>query len=473
MNAHQAIRLCFILIGLVSFSGLASICGQEQDDLYDLAKAKPKLSQVVNAEQLIGSINLELSRTERGTPHGKNQSRPRGEASIRVYREAAPAIVMVTDGKTGHGTGFFVREGGWILTNNHVIESMPFDPNTGARMTRIVSGSMDDDGAMTADDEHLEAIVYKTDEIRDLALLRLKHSVDDHGPNHAVIGLADNSPVPGSACIAIGHPSAGVMWTLRQGEVSGRGYFPKDQLGNFILRGADVSDRETVESILDQLPSRKVLLSSCGLNPGDSGGPLLNEDGKLVAVSFAVPPIDSEAGIDLGKFSYHVHLEEVNAFLENWPSEPNIHVPSILPPAELQALADLDDDQHPETWLFALDEATPSGFFIDLDADTDPDFVKSASLLGVSGEDPFVSWNWEVAYVVHPQEQYAFELNGDGQPDVVLVRQDLDEDRWSKFSRSDSGDWTCESWNGNPQTHVHFESEDLQKSFRRFMRRIK
>ncbi|MBL8888444.1 MAG: trypsin-like peptidase domain-containing protein [Planctomycetaceae bacterium] len=473
MNFEYARRVALNLVGLVSFSGLASIGGQEPDELYDLAKAKPKLSQVLNSEQLIGSINLELSRIERGTPNGTNHSRPRGEATIRVYREAAPAIVMVTDGKTGHGTGFFVREGGWILTNNHVIESMPFDPSTGARIARIVKGSMDDDGAMTADDEHLEAVVYQTDEIRDLALLRLKTAIEGNAPEHAVIELADHSPVPGSSCIAIGHPSLGVMWTLRQGEVSGRGYFPKDQLGNFILRGADVSDRQTVESILEQLPSRKVLLSSCGLNPGDSGGPLLNEDGKLVAVSFAVPPIDSEAGIDLGKFSYHVHLEEVNAFLENWPTEPTIQAPSILPPAELQALADIDDDQHPETWLFALDEATPSGFLIDLDADTDPDFVKSASLLGVSGEEPLTTWNWEVAYVLHPQELYAFELNGDGQADVVLVRQDPTEDRWSKFHRSDNGGWTCESWEGNPQTHVHFESTDLQKAFRRFMRRIK
>ncbi|MDP1562336.1 MAG: serine protease [Pirellulaceae bacterium] len=460
------------LVFLVSAFGWTPTIGHGQDDRFELSQVQPRFSRVWDVRQIIASVNLELSRLERGIPDRSNSFRPRGEASMRVYREAAPAIVMVTDGKTGHGTGFFVRAGGWILTNHHVVESMPFDPETGAKVVRIVVGRMADDGAMTADDQHLDAIVYRTDETRDLALLRLKEP-DVLGASHPAIPLADQSPVPGAACIAIGHPSQGVMWTLRQGEVSGRGNFPKDQLGNFVLRGADTSDRESLEVMLEQLPSRKVLLSSCGLNPGDSGGPLLNEAGQVVAVSFAVPAIDSERGIDLGKFSYHVHLDEVKTFLENWPTEPDVAPPSILPAAFAQALVDVDDDNHPETWLFALDAATPSGFLVDLDADSDPDFIKNATAEGISGAEPLESWDWEFAYNMAPQELFAFELDGDGVADIVLVRHDPGQDRWARFSRSAEGTWKSEVWDGDPGTHEHFESADLQRQFRRIMRRLR
>lgn len=472
MNHYCLSPSWLCLVCLVSAIGWTPTTGYGQDDRFELSQVQPRLSRVWDVRQIIASVNLELSRLERGIPDRSSSFRPRGEASMRVYREAAPAIVMVTDGKTGHGTGFFIREGGWILTNQHVVESMPFDPETGAKVVRIVVGRMADDGAMTADDQHLDAIVYRTDETRDLALLRLKEP-SVLGAPHPAIALAEQSPVPGTACIAIGHPSQGVMWTLRQGEVSGRGSFPKDQLGNFVLRGADTSDRESLEVMLEQLPSRKVLLSSCGLNPGDSGGPLLNEAGQVIAVSFAVPAIDTERGIDLGKFSYHVHLDEVKTFLENWPAKPDVAPPSILPPAFAQALVDVDDDNHPETWLFALDASTPSGFLVDLDADSDPDFIKSATATGISEAEPLASWDWEFAYNLAPQELFAFELDGDGLADIVLVRQEPGQDRWARFSRSAEGTWKCELWVGDPGTDEQFESADLQRQFRRMMRRLR
>ncbi|MBL8852334.1 MAG: trypsin-like peptidase domain-containing protein [Planctomycetaceae bacterium] len=473
MNYSELKRslLCFMACHFLV--DLSHAFGLEQDDRFDMNSAKPNLSQVWKPQQIVAGLNLEIGRLERGAPDPSGSFRPRGEASMRVYRDASPAIVMVTDGKTGHGTGFFIREGGWIMTNHHVVESMPIDPTTGAKVARVVVGRLADDGAMSAHEEHLEAIVYRTDEIRDLALLRLTDVSAEIVADHRSIPLADQSPVPGTLCIAIGHPAQGVMWTLRQGEVSGRGQFPKDQLGNFVLRGADTSERESLEDLLGTLPSRKVLLSSCGLNPGDSGGPLLNEAGHLIAVSFAVPTIDAERGIDLGKFSYHVHLEEVKSFLEDWPSEPAVAPPSILPPAFAQALVDMDDDNQLESWLFALDASTPSGFLVDLDADSDPDFIKRALADGITDTEPLQTWNWEFAYVLAPQELFAFELDGDGHPDVVFVQQELGPDHWNKFSKSADGIWKCESWEGDPQTHEHFESAEMQRQFRRIMRRLR
>lgn len=51
-------------------------------------------------------------------------------------------------------------------------------------------------------------------------------------------------------------------------------------------------------------------VAACGINPGDSGGPLLDDKGELVAVTFAIPKGGTDQGISLDNFAYHVHLEE-------------------------------------------------------------------------------------------------------------------------------------------------------------------
>ena len=70
---------------------------------------------------------------------------------------------------------------------------------------------------------------------------------------------------------------------------------------------------EAAEQLARTTPVR-IVLSSCQANPGDSGGPLVSPAGELLGVTHAIP-----AEVRTDKFVYHVHLDEVRAFLSRTP----------------------------------------------------------------------------------------------------------------------------------------------------------
>src|SRR5690606_9359602 len=119
---------------------------------------------------------------------------------------------------------------------------------------------------------------------------------------------------------AIGHPTRGTLWTVRSGEVAGLGTWPADSVdvlsSSFQLTG---TDKDNFAQSLAKSPKRKVVLSTCGINPGDSGGPLLNAEGELIAVTYAIPSGGSDRGVSFDKFSYHVHVDEVKDFIAKRP----------------------------------------------------------------------------------------------------------------------------------------------------------
>src|SRR5205823_1780693 len=157
---------------------------------------------------------------------------------------------------------------------------------------------------------------YKESVEKDLALLKLADTPPRDQPL-PVIGLASQAPAVGDDCVAIGHPRASVLWTARSGEVAGVGQWPHDRIDVVMSRLASSGkDRDDLARALKSIGSRKVLISTCGLNPGDSGGPLLDVKGQLIAVSFAVPAAEEGERIRIDKFSYHVHLDEVKDFLK-------------------------------------------------------------------------------------------------------------------------------------------------------------
>lgn len=398
---------------------------------------------------------------------------PQGEEAVAVYRDFAPSIVYLTDDENSHGTGFLIREGGWILTNNHVVDDFPLDSERGIRTAKVLVGELAADGAMSlVPGGYLQADVYRTDERRDLALLKIRGQ--DLGRLKApAIELASETGAPGSPCIAIGHPTQGVLWTLRRGELAGRGEFPKDQIGDFLIRGSDSGGSQASDEALASAPKRKVLLSSCGLNPGDSGGPLLNTRGQLIGVSFAVPTVDLTEGIDLAKFSYHIHLDEVRAFLESWPESPEIHPPSVYPPALAQIFSDCDEDGTPETWALMLPEQEQlTGYFVDLDQNSSSDAVEQLTSEELPEDtDPLKVWDWEFATNSSSTPSVSFELNNDGEPDIVMVP--TGENQWLKYERDNEGRWTVSQWIGELRDTEFFQSEEMNRAFRRYLRKTK
>ena len=379
---------------------------------------------------------------------------PRG-IGLDVYPQAAPAIVLIRT-PFGSGTGFILEKDNrrWVLTNNHVVEDATVDMQAVAGVVEVRFGQLND-GEMRLSPDSIEAVIFKTDERRDLALLQLKKPL----PKLACgISLAEKSLKPGEDCVAIGHPTRGALWTLRTGTISATGLFPQD-FTDIVLETirAKAERKDSVIKALQQIPSRNVVLSTCGVNPGDSGGPLLNAKAELVAVTFATPS-PAGSGLDLNRFTYHVHLSEVRDFLKEIPQTPVQRVPDPWPAAVKFKFVDQDKNGRPETLVQLDADNQPIAFLFDLDQDSpspkEKDFDRS-------------HWDWELSVHVAGTPQAFYDTDNDGQFDRVRIVV--------KAEPMEIGELTLKekSWSGRRLTSPVidpslFKSLELQKLAKQF-----
>ncbi len=178
-------------------------------------------------------------------------------AITQSVQKVGPAVVTVvgkipgqmtffgpTGDQTVSGSGFFISNQGYILTNNHVVEG-----------TKEVS-------IILSDGTEQKATIVGTDLYSDIAVLKTDGSV----PAVAALGNSDKLD-PGESVIAIGSPLGNFKNTVTVGVVSATG------------RSIDTGNGYQIEDLIQ---------TDAAINHGNSGGPLVNLAGEVIGINTLV-----------------------------------------------------------------------------------------------------------------------------------------------------------------------------------------
>lgn len=169
------------------------------------------------------------------------------QAVVRVVESVGPAVVAIQVQKRGRtvgaGSGVLITPDGFIITNNHVV-----DGGDTVLVTRT-------------DEREFSAHIVGCDPATDLAVVRISSQ------GAPIAELGDSRQLrPGQLVIAVGNPF-GFQNTVSAGVVSALG------------RGL----RSTSGRLIDN-----VIQTDVALNPGNSGGPLLDSRGTVVGINTAM-----------------------------------------------------------------------------------------------------------------------------------------------------------------------------------------
>lgn len=356
-------------------------------------------------------------------------SSPRGAESL--YSTVAPAVVVVRTA-TGHATGFVVSSDGEVITNYHVVRRGAFyDSSSNASRVLLHVGIWNEQDGMVLDREPRPAWILAVDESRDLALLRIERPEDASGLPFLRVGV---DPKAGQEVAVVGHPASGLLWSLRRCEVSALGEVPRDLVDlRLPLLAASPDNRHAVEETLGLVEPRLLVLSSCLVNPGDAGAPLVAEDGTVVGVTFGAP---SDA--TLSSFSFHMAASELRTFLGTTQRSPLLLVPDMWALGTHVLM--------PRTDILVAGSEGPQQVLFDLDGDTPPDLVRSRSLGELVADRKFDA---EAAIHVDSWGRLAFyDRDNDGHIDLIVEDYDADEEAEREYVRETSGGWSVQERGG-------------------------
>lgn len=207
---------------------------------------------------------------------------------VGIYAKVAPSVVLIicktTEGESS-GTGSIISTSGLVLTNVHVVQG-----STGCVGILKPTGS----NTLNSETPIYPLKVIALAPTKDLALVQFQAQISGLKP----ISLGQMSSIQvGQEVHAIGHPR-GNYWTYTKGFIS----------------QVRLQERGAPPIVADQIQTQTPI------SPGNSGGPLLNDDGQLIGVNTWVRT-------DAQNINFAVAVSEVTAFItrvnkgENMPPQ--------------------------------------------------------------------------------------------------------------------------------------------------------
>jgi len=214
------------------------------------------------------------------------------QQNIAVYKKALPSVVNITSTavafdffygpvpQQGQGSGFLLDKQGHILTNNHVI-------NNAQRVE------------VTLSDKHkYKATVVGVDKNHDLALLQIT------APNLQPATLANSQGLTvGQRVYAIGNPF-GLQGTMTRGIISA-------------IRSIRGPQNNPIEDAIQ---------TDAAVNPGNSGGPLLNSRGEVIGITTLIANNGADQSSGIG---FAIPINTAKAFLDDIAKYGRVRRPSL------------------------------------------------------------------------------------------------------------------------------------------------
>jgi S1-C subfamily serine protease len=212
--------------------------------------------------------------------------------NIAVYKKALPSVVNITSTavqfdffygpvpQQGQGSGFILNKDGLILTNNHVINN--------AQKVEV----------KLSDKHTYKAQVIGVDPNHDLALLKIS------APNLVPATLAESQGlVVGQRVYAIGNPF-GLQGTMTRGIIS----------AIRSIRGPQGN------------PIEDAIQTDAAVNPGNSGGPLLNSKGEVIGITTLIANNGADQSSGIG---FAIPINTAKAVLDDFAKYGRVRRPTL------------------------------------------------------------------------------------------------------------------------------------------------
>ena len=362
-------------------------------DLLNLEKVKKLKNKYKTAKEFAIKTDQNLKK--------KKKIKFRGSAKT-IYKNYANSVVFLynpTKGKESLGAGFLVDKSGVILTNWHVTNGAkeifvwPL-PKEGAVETEVLFKDID---------PYFGSVLAENKE-QDLALVK----VSGLTPSAKVVELGNNEDVSiGDTVYAIGHPN-GLPWSFTLGTVSQ------------IRKNKKWSYGEGDEEKSDHLAT--VIQTQTPISPGNSGGPLFGDSGKIVGIN--------TWGADGQNLNFAVAVDHAKEFIKANPSITKINtIDAVIKKDYPNARTDdFNKNGVIDTWYVDNDKNGKIDLgFVD---DDENGFVEGTLI------DEDEDGIWEIFLIDTDEngkaDQAYLDNDADKKPDVLA--HDYNEDgKWDKF----------------------------------------